>query len=141
MLFTIMNRGGAETMVMNYYRHIDRNQVQFDFMVHRQERGAYDDEYVGLLHGLGGPVRVPAPGVPGQDLLGQPPQLGVVGLEVMAIDFFQVGAFLHGVPSLSLAFQVLFIITGNGHGAQPGGYKTPGPRPYWKGNGKEWYPW
>ena len=30
MLFTIMNRGGAETMVMNYYRHIDRNRVQFD---------------------------------------------------------------------------------------------------------------
>ena len=28
MLFTIMNRGGAETMVMNYYRHIDRNRVQ-----------------------------------------------------------------------------------------------------------------
>ena len=44
MLFTIMNRGGAETMVMNYYRHIDRNRVQFDFMVHRQEQGVYDDE-------------------------------------------------------------------------------------------------
>ena len=44
--FTIMNWGGAETMVMNYYRHIDRNWVQFDFMVHRQER-AYDDEIGG----------------------------------------------------------------------------------------------
>ena len=43
-LFTIMNRGGAETMVMNYYRKIDKTKVQFDFMVHRQERGAYDDE-------------------------------------------------------------------------------------------------
>lgn len=43
-LFTIMNRGGAETMVMNYYRAIDRSKIQFDFMVHRQERGAYDDE-------------------------------------------------------------------------------------------------
>ena len=42
-LFTIMNRGGAETMVMNYYRNIDRSKVQFDFLVHRQERGAYDD--------------------------------------------------------------------------------------------------
>ena len=37
-LFTIMNRGGAETMVMNYYRNIDRSKVQYDFMVHRQER-------------------------------------------------------------------------------------------------------
>lgn len=26
-LFTIMNRGGAETMVMNYYRNIDRSKV------------------------------------------------------------------------------------------------------------------
>ena len=34
MVFTIMNRGGAETMVMNYYRHIDRRRLQFDFLVH-----------------------------------------------------------------------------------------------------------
>ena len=53
-LFTIMNRGGAETMVMNYYRNIDRSKVQYDFMVHRQERGAYDDE----IEALGGrPIR------------------------------------------------------------------------------------
>lgn len=43
-LFTIMNRGGAETMVMNYYRFIDKSKVQFDFLVHRNEKGAYDDE-------------------------------------------------------------------------------------------------
>ena len=56
-LFTIMNRGGAETMVMNYYRSIDRSKVQFDFMVHRQERGAYDDE----IEALGGKIyRMPA---------------------------------------------------------------------------------
>ena len=35
---TIMNRGGLETMLMNYYRKIDRSKVQFDFMVHRSER-------------------------------------------------------------------------------------------------------
>ena len=40
-LFTIMNRGGAETMVMNYYRKINREKVQFDFLVHREEEGAY----------------------------------------------------------------------------------------------------
>lgn len=51
-LFTIMNRGGAETMMMNYYRKIDRTKVQFDFMVHRQERGAYDDE----IEALGGRI-------------------------------------------------------------------------------------
>ena len=51
-LFTIMNRGGAETMVMNYYRNIDRTKVQFDFLVHRQERGAYEDE----IESLGGKI-------------------------------------------------------------------------------------
>ena len=51
-LFTIMNRGGAETMVMNYYRSIDRTKVQFDFMVHRKEKGAYDDE----IEALGGRI-------------------------------------------------------------------------------------
>ena len=56
-LFTIMNRGGAETMVMNYYRNIDRTKVQFDFMVHRKEEGAYDDE----IESLGGKIyRMPA---------------------------------------------------------------------------------
>jgi glycosyltransferase involved in cell wall biosynthesis len=40
----IMNRGGLETMLMNYYRSIDRSKIQFDFMVHRQQRGTYDDE-------------------------------------------------------------------------------------------------
>lgn len=43
-LFTIMNRGGAETMVMNYYRKINRERVQFDFLVHREEEGAYEKE-------------------------------------------------------------------------------------------------
>lgn len=51
-LFTILNRGGAETMVMNYYRHIDRTRVQFDFLVHRAERGAYEDE----IESLGGRI-------------------------------------------------------------------------------------
>lgn len=55
-VLTIMNRGGAETMVMNYYRHIDRSKVQFDFLLHRQERGAYDDE----IESMGGRIfRIP----------------------------------------------------------------------------------
>lgn len=48
MLFTILNRGGAETMVMNYYREIDRSKVQFDFVVHRDEKGDYEDEVTAL---------------------------------------------------------------------------------------------
>ncbi|NAS30162.1 glycosyltransferase [Flavobacteriaceae bacterium R38] len=49
-VLTIMNLGGAETMIMNYYRNIDRTKVQFDFLLHRPERGAYDDE----IEALGG---------------------------------------------------------------------------------------
>ncbi len=51
-LFTIMNRGGAETMVMNYYRNIDKSKIQFDFLVHRLERGTYDDE----IEAMGGRI-------------------------------------------------------------------------------------
>lgn len=49
---TSMDRGGLETMLMNYYRHIDRTKVQFDFLTHRQKRAAYDDE----IEALGGKI-------------------------------------------------------------------------------------
>lgn len=52
MLFTNMNRGGAESMVMSYFRHINRSKVVFDFLVHRKERGAYEDE----IESLGGHI-------------------------------------------------------------------------------------
>lgn len=56
-IVTHMNRGGLETMIMNYYRKIDRNIIQFDFLVHRQERGDYDDE----IEKMGGIIyRLPA---------------------------------------------------------------------------------
>ncbi len=55
-IVTTMNRGGLETMLMNYYRNIDRTKVQFDFVEHCQERSAYDDE----IEDLGGQIyRVP----------------------------------------------------------------------------------
>ena len=42
---TLMHRGGGlEAMLMNYYRHMDRSKIQFDFLVHRAERGAFHDE-------------------------------------------------------------------------------------------------
>ena len=30
-----MDRAGIETMLMNYYRHIDKEQVQFDFLCNK----------------------------------------------------------------------------------------------------------
>jgi glycosyltransferase involved in cell wall biosynthesis len=51
-LITQLNRGGAETMAMNYYRHFDRSRVQYDFLVNRAEEGAYDTE----IRDLGGKI-------------------------------------------------------------------------------------
>ena len=49
---TYMGRGGLETMLMNYYRNIDRSKVQFDFLTHRSEKADYDDE----IEALGGKI-------------------------------------------------------------------------------------
>ena len=40
----IMNRGGAETMIMNLYRNMDRTRVQFDFVENEGEEAALDEE-------------------------------------------------------------------------------------------------
>lgn len=47
-----MNRGGLETFIMNIYRNIDRNKVQFDFLVHTDKNCEYDDE----IRRLGGAI-------------------------------------------------------------------------------------
>jgi glycosyltransferase EpsF len=39
-----MDRAGAETMVMNIYRTIDKSQYQFDFVVFSEKEGDYDSE-------------------------------------------------------------------------------------------------
>lgn len=39
-----MNRAGAETMVMNLYRAIDRTEFQFDFLVYNTAHQDYEDE-------------------------------------------------------------------------------------------------
>lgn len=44
----IMNRGGAETMIMNLYRKIDRCKVQFDFVENSLEPAAFDEEILAL---------------------------------------------------------------------------------------------
>lgn len=51
-IVSAMNRGGAETLLMNVYRNIDRNKVQFDFVSHRQEICDYDEE----IESLGGKI-------------------------------------------------------------------------------------
>lgn len=48
----IMDVGGIECLLMNLYRNIDRNKVQFDFMVHREKEGYFDRE----IESLGGKI-------------------------------------------------------------------------------------
>ncbi len=47
-----MNRGGAETFIMNVYRNIDRTKVQFDFVLFRKEECDYNEE----IRKLGGKI-------------------------------------------------------------------------------------
>lgn len=47
-----MDRAGIETMLMNYYRHIDRDKIQFDFLCNKTKPGAYDDE----IKSMGGKI-------------------------------------------------------------------------------------
>jgi len=47
-----LDRGGAETMVMNLYRNIDRTQIQFDFIIHTTDKCDYNDE----IEELGGKI-------------------------------------------------------------------------------------
>lgn len=51
-----MNRGGAENALMNYYRHIDRSKIQFDFLITDSNKCHFEDE----IKTLGGKVyRIP----------------------------------------------------------------------------------
>lgn len=43
-----MNRGGAENAIMNYYRHIDRSKVQFDFLLTEPNKCLFEDEIISL---------------------------------------------------------------------------------------------
>ena len=43
-----MDIGGVQLMLMNYYRNIDRELLQFDFIVQGSEEGFFDKEIIEL---------------------------------------------------------------------------------------------
>ena len=43
-----MNRAGAETMLMNLYRKLDKTKYQFDFVYFQDSKCDYDDEILEL---------------------------------------------------------------------------------------------
>ena len=47
-----MGSGGAEAMLMNLYRVMDRSKIQFDFVVHTDKKAFYDEE----IEALGGRI-------------------------------------------------------------------------------------
>ncbi|MEI3598488.1 MULTISPECIES: glycosyltransferase family 1 protein [unclassified Oceanobacillus] len=47
-----MHRAGLETFLMNIYRNIDREKIQFDFLTHYTKEGDYDQE----IESLGGKI-------------------------------------------------------------------------------------
>lgn len=55
-----MHYGGMETLIMNIYRHINRDKIQFDFLVHYDEPGEYDEE----IRALGGNIYIMPKTVP-----------------------------------------------------------------------------
>lgn len=49
-----MYHGGLETMIMNFFRNLDREQVMFDFLLHYEEPGEFDEE----IKRLGGKIYI-----------------------------------------------------------------------------------
>lgn len=47
-----LDRGGIESMLMNYYRRLDRSRFQFDFLVNKEKPGFFDAE----VQALGGRI-------------------------------------------------------------------------------------
>lgn len=47
-----LNYGGAENMIMNIYRNINRDNIKFDFIVHSLEKGDFEEE----VNSLGGKI-------------------------------------------------------------------------------------
>ncbi len=43
-----LNRGGAESRIMDLYRHIDKEKVQFDFLVHSKGTDDFSPEVKAL---------------------------------------------------------------------------------------------
>lgn len=47
-IVSAMDRGGAETIIMNIYRHVDRKKIQFDFITHSNKKQDFEDEIISL---------------------------------------------------------------------------------------------
>ncbi len=53
-IVTMLGYAGVEAVIMNYYRHIDTDKVQFDFAITAKEKQRFEDEifHRGVIHRL-----------------------------------------------------------------------------------------
>ena len=99
-----MDRAGIETMLMNYYRHIDRNKVQFNFLCNKKKPGAYDEEVKSLggriFHTPGlNPAKLPQYMKYMRNLLKNHPEYTIVEAHNGAFGVYALhGAKISGVP-------------------------------------------
>ena len=42
------NVGGTETFIMNLYRNINREEIQFDFLVHHTKKLEFEEEIINM---------------------------------------------------------------------------------------------
>lgn len=99
-----MDRAGIETMLMNFYRRMDRSLVQFDFLLNKSRPGAYDDE----IRQLGGrlyyapgldPLHYPAYLHQVQQILAQDRQIRILHAHNEAMGLYALnGAKRAGLP-------------------------------------------
>lgn len=99
-----MDRGGIESMLMNYYRQLDRTRFQFDFLVNKAKPGFFDAE----IRARGGRI-FQSPGVAPQQypaylrymqqLLAQHPEIRVLHAHNEAMQLFALEGAKHaGLP-------------------------------------------
>ncbi len=99
-----MDRAGIETMLMNYYRHIDREKVQFDFLCNKKKPGAYDEEVKTLggriFHTPGlNPAKIPVYMKYMKNLFKEHPEYRIVEAHNGAFGVYALhGAKISGVP-------------------------------------------
>jgi glycosyltransferase involved in cell wall biosynthesis len=103
-LVTSLDRGGIETMLMNYYRRLDKRKFQFDFLINRTKKGAYEEE----IRSLGGKIYRMAPMYPWKywqyrqelsDFLRKHPEYQIIHSHLEERSYWPLAiARRHGVP-------------------------------------------
>lgn len=102
-----MDRAGIETMLMNYYRRVDTERFQFDFIVNKKTPGHYDEE----IRSMGGRI-FQSPGLNPfyfpkymefvQDIVRNNPEIGILHAHNEAMGWYA----LHGAKQAGIRVRI-----------------------------------